>query len=477
MGALLRFAIATSLVAVVACDRNQPPSSPPPGTSGETVSGNERLGWVQPAESVFDLAVYQYAAYVDGTRRVLQAVLCTPTSVTAADCTAALPTLAAGRHTLQVAAFFMSGDTVIEGPRSSSLDVTLAGSVASAGAAYPESGSLVSSDGLRLIADVLARDLDEPRDLAVDPDNRVFVAMRDGVRIVDATAAARADTAESPAWMRDEPQGMLVSLALAADFARSRLVYVGYTTLDGDQPVIRVARYREAGGQLGEGAIVTSQPVDSLETSSVMRFAPDGTIYLGIAAGFNPDDAQRLASPAGKILRLHPDGSTPDDNPSHSPVFSYGHREPRGFAWHSSGTAWEAERGEPDDEMNVLHGGGNYGWPNAPATGGNTLPRWTPARIPLAAGTRASGLATIGLPSHPLFGDLIVSAEGTEDLVRIRLTADGQRARGLPAFLLQGRFGRIAQVTTGTDGAIYFVTANRDTWGAGTDVLVRLRLE
>jgi len=479
MGALLRAAIATSLAAVVACDSNQPPSSPPAGSGGGTVSGTERLAWVQGADNINDISIYQYAAYVDGARRVLQGVTCNPTSATAADCTVALPALGAGRHTLEVAAFFTAGEFLFESLKSSSIEVTVAGVVASSAGGFVEGGEFEGPDGLRLFADVLARDLDQPTDLAVDHDNRVFVAERHaGLRIIDpgdgSTAAAQAIVSG-----REANAPALLSLTLAPDFPRSHHVYVGYATLDGDRPEVHVARLREAGGRLGEAAVITSQPADSIDSASVIRFGPDGALYVGTSAVLNADDAQRLASPSGKVLRLHPDGSTPADNPSRSPLFSYGHREPRGLAWHPAGALWETERGNPEDEMNVLQGGGNYGWPGiaSPAIDGAGVRRRIPARLMLPPDTQASGVAIVSLPGHPLYGDLVVSTEATRDLLRIRLTPDGQRANGTPASLLQGRFGRIAQVAAGPDGAIYFVTANQDTWGPASDVLVRLRVD
>jgi hypothetical protein len=54
------------------------------------------------------------------------------------------------------------------------------------------------------------------------------------------------------------------------------------------------------------------------------------------------------------------------------------------------------------------------------------------------------------------------------------MTDEGEPAESEPVRLLQGRFGAIAQVTAGPAGALYIVTSNRDAWGDGRDVLVRL---
>src|SRR5262249_4332008 len=63
-------------------------------------------------------------------------------------------------------------------------------------------------------------------------------------------------------------------------------------------------------------------------------FDDGGDVRLvGDAASFN-----------GKILRLNSDGTTPDDAPHKSPIFTTGAASPRGLAWHAaSGRLWDAD--------------------------------------------------------------------------------------------------------------------------------------
>ena len=106
-------------------DAASPPSSPPPSGSGDTVTGRERFGWTQAA-SGSDAGLLQFAAYVDGVRRVLEGASCTPGSGGNLDCSAPLPSMTAGRHTLELAAFYPAGDTTVEGPKSAALQLTIA---------------------------------------------------------------------------------------------------------------------------------------------------------------------------------------------------------------------------------------------------------------------------------------------------------------------------------------------------------------
>src|SRR5690606_28187735 len=71
---------------------------------------------------------------------------------------------------------------------------------------------------------------------------------------------------------------------------------------------------------------------------------------------------------AGKTLRINLDGSVPSDNPVfngvQSHVNTYGHRNCQGVVFAQDGTLYASEQGpKTDDEINILSGGMNYGWP------------------------------------------------------------------------------------------------------------------
>ena len=188
----LHASLAAILITAAACNDPKPQPAPaPPGPSGETITGRERLGWTQTAESPADLATYRYSLYVDGQRRILEDVGCTPApGGTTAECSAPLPALGAGRHSLEIAAFFLWDDETIEGSKSAIVQVTIAGVVAPAGPGAVQGGAFTSSDGVPLVAEIAARELTDPVDIAAAPDGRVFVAERGGrIRIVEAGAS------------------------------------------------------------------------------------------------------------------------------------------------------------------------------------------------------------------------------------------------------------------------------------------------
>ena len=74
---------------------------------------------------------------------------------------------------------------------------------------------------------------------------------------------------------------------------------------------------------------------------------------------------------AYKLLRLHANGSVPEDNPfvgqpGYRPeIYSLGHRNKLGLAIHpATGAVWQNEQGpQGGDELNLILPGRNYGWP------------------------------------------------------------------------------------------------------------------
>jgi glucose/arabinose dehydrogenase len=135
----------------------------------------------------------------------------------------------------------------------------------------------------------------------------------------------------------------------------------------------------------------------------------------------------------------------------------------------------EVESGQEADEINTVRAGGDYGWPSV--TGRDRLAGTSLATVLLPPGTLPSGMTAVNHRQSPIAGDLIVSSAGLDDLLRIRMTPDGRPTGDESVRLLQGRFGAVGQVTATPDGALVFVTRNREAWGEGHDVLIRLTIQ
>ena len=127
-----------------------PVVTPPAGT--ETINGTERIGWDQRAADTAELAAISYVLYVDGTRTPLTAVTCaTQASAAGFACSARLPALSAGSHTLQLASFVTDG-TVLESERSASLSVSVVPQTSAALRAARHAGEGAVAAGLGRVA-------------------------------------------------------------------------------------------------------------------------------------------------------------------------------------------------------------------------------------------------------------------------------------------------------------------------------------
>jgi hypothetical protein len=98
------------------------PSSP---SETEIITGSERFGWDQAAADAAELASFRYALYVDDARSEAADVSCEAAPANGRfACTARLPAMPAGSHTIQVAAFVIDAGVTLESVRSPALRVT-----------------------------------------------------------------------------------------------------------------------------------------------------------------------------------------------------------------------------------------------------------------------------------------------------------------------------------------------------------------
>ena len=181
-----------------------------------------------------------------------------------------------------------------------------------------------------------------------------------------------------------------------------------------------------------------------------------------------------MSSLAGKILRINPDGTIPDDNPfDSSPIFSYGHRNPQGIAWSNDGLLVSSEHGPSGemgyghDEINVIVKGKNYGWPKV--VGDSSDDSFVNPIIHSGQTTWApSGMVYFDSEKIPsLDGKFLVGALRGQHLMVLDIAKDGSLVSAEKMF--EGEFGRIRTAQIGPDGVLYLLTANGD-----NDKIVRI---
>lgn len=116
------------LAATAACG-GSPPTAPSVSApdSPVTVSASDRLAWNQTAASHAEFGSLQFGLYVDGERVLLSSVDCAAAPLNMYACTAPLPRLTTGPHTLELVAISRSALSSSESPRSAPLTVVMGG--------------------------------------------------------------------------------------------------------------------------------------------------------------------------------------------------------------------------------------------------------------------------------------------------------------------------------------------------------------
>ena len=140
---------------------------------------------------------------------------------------------------------------------------------------------------------------------------------------------------------------------------KDKKVFVYYTYSSGLRTYNRVVSFPP------EKIILDKIPGAIIHNGGVLAFGDDGMLYITTGDARDEDLSQDIESLAGKVLRINPDGSIPEDNPfKNSPVWSLGHRNIFGIAFNERGDLFITENGtNRDDEINIIEKGKNYGWP------------------------------------------------------------------------------------------------------------------
>jgi|CXWL01.1.fsa_nt_gi glucose/arabinose dehydrogenase len=342
----------------------------------------------------------------------------------------------------------------------------------------------------------VASGLNHPWSLAFLPDGRMLVTERPGrLRLVSADGTTvSAPIAGVPA-VDAAGQGGLFEVAVAADFASSRRIYLSYAE-PGSGP--------EAGrnGLAVGRAVLGADDTTLLQWRVIFRQAPKvassghfggrlllaegGLLFVTLGDRQSHGErgkAQDLASGHGKIMRIRGDGTPPADNPfvgrsgAQAAIWSYGHRNVQGVALHpGTGQPWIVEHGpQGGDEINLVQPGRNYGWPLVshgceygapvghcqPVGGASTGPGFEPPLMTWVPTSIApSGMAFYTGSRYPEWrGHLFVGALAGRALWRIELNGTAVIQREA---LLTGLGERIRDVRQGPDGWLYLLTDSAD---------------
>ena len=337
---------------------------------------------------------------------------------------------------------------------------------------------VIATEAGKIKFETVAKGLAHPWGLAFLPDGSFLVTERPGrLRLVSKTGEVSKPLTGVPEVFA-EGQGGLLDVALDPDFASNRLVYLSYSEPGEGGAGTAVARGKLADGGLENLEVIFRQKPKvggGNHFGSRLAFTPDGKLFITLGERFTFTPAQDLSNDLGKIVRINPDGSVPDDNPfvgqkgARPEIWSYGHRNPQGAAINpSSGKLWESEFGPwGGDELNIPQAGRNYGWPvvswgkhydgtriPAPPTHpefADAIAHWTPVISP-------SGIAFYTGDFIPAWkGNLLIGGLSSEALVR--LTLDGETVKAEERIPMGTRIRDVAQAP---DGSVYLLSDEDD---------------
>src|SRR3989338_1037985 len=310
-----------------------------------------------------------------------------------------------------------------------------------------------------------------PWEIVFTSPNRILVTERNGkIRVIENGTLRSQPLINFPEVSTISEEG-LMGLVLDPQYESNKLIYTCYAYAEGQDLFDKVVVLKDNETYIeAQNTIIDRIPAAQFHAGCRLGFGPDLKLYITTGDATQKELAQDVNSLAGKILRINPDGTIPEDNPfPNSPIYSYGHRNPQGIDWHPVSEIFVSTEHGPSiidgppggDEVNIIKKGQNYGWPlvsHEKNKEGLIGPKiiFTPAVAP-ASGTFYSGVVFPQFKNHFLFGGLkgegifrVVFAENTPETI-----VAYEKLSGI-------NVGRIRAITEGPDGFIYFSTSNRD---------------
>jgi glucose/arabinose dehydrogenase len=285
----------------------------------------------------------------------------------------------------------MSGNRMSRIPAFILAGVLCGASIVFAQTLPPKSAAAPSTETPRLTQTVVMSGLQNPWDIAFTPDGvMLFTEKCRGVsaRLADGKTVRLFGTSGSALIASDlfcQGQSGVHGIAVDPDFAKGkRDIYVFMASNLRTPATNRVVRLT-----LNADATSVSRRTDIIEdiaykqspngagaagahSGGVVRFGPDG--FLWVTSGDNhnatlPQDLRRLG---GKVLRVNRDGTAAPGNNTPAGgdprIFTYGHRNVQGLTFRpagqpNAGQPFTAEHGpNHSDEVTPLVAGGNAGW-------------------------------------------------------------------------------------------------------------------
>ncbi|MDO8544183.1 MAG: PQQ-dependent sugar dehydrogenase [Opitutaceae bacterium] len=325
----------------------------------------------------------------------------------------------------------------------------------------------------------------EPWSLAFLPGHRAIMTEKRGnvFLIENGKRAEKPLTGVPP--VESTGQAGLYDVVPHPDFARNGWLYFAFADPQKYEGKA-VCLTKVIRGKIRDGALVDQETIYQAPLAKYPKsggphfggriaFDQNGHVFFSIGERGNGANAQDLSVPMGKVHRVFDDGRVPDDNPfAKDPkavptIWSYGHRNPQGLAFHPvTGQLFDAEHGpRGGDELNLVGKGKNYGWPvitygmNYDGSAMTDITAKEGMEQPVTYWTPSLAVCGMNFYSGNLFpkwkNQLFLASLVGEELRRIEIK-DG---KVVAQEILFKNLGRIRHVIGGPDGALYVLLPTR----------------
>lgn len=340
---------------------------------------------------------------------------------------------------------------------------------------------IYDSEGYDFLLQTVTKGLEHPWSMVFLSEEDILVTERPGRLRLIVDGALQEDSVDGLPDITAEGQGGLLDIALHPEFDDNGWLYLSYShEVDDGGLSTHLARGQYANGELTDVEVLFKGSPGmrgGQHFGSRIVIDDDYYVYLTIGDRGDMNSAQDLTNHAGTTIRLHDDGSIPDDNPwvddddGLDEIYTWGNRNAQGMVIHpDTKEIWQHEHGpRGGDEINIVKAGANYGWPEmthgvnydgSQITEHTSLPgkedpilHWTPSIAP-------SGMDFYQGEIFPEWqGDLFVGALAGQKLQRLRF--EGTELV-LQEDLLQEFNTRIRDVRTGPDGTLWILTDETD---------------